>query len=113
MTTTRCIPPITGYLLIITFDGTSLDDVNVPFGVTTINMSDYFTDHPLVNTLYTISVSVLSDGGRSNPLSITHGNVCVLCTGYHVHYLNRICTYYTTVYKNIQNGHYCSICAFN
>ena len=81
MITTRCIPPITGYLVTITFDGTSLDDVNVPFGVTTINMSDYFTDHPLVNTLYTISVSVLSEGGRSNPLSIMHGNVCVLsCT---------------------------------
>ena len=61
----------------VTFDGTGLDDVNVLSDVTTINMSGYFTDHPLVNTLYTISVSVLSDGGRSKPLSIIHGNVCV------------------------------------
>ena len=77
--TDRCVPPTTGYLVTISFDGTSLDDVNISSDVTTINMSNYFTDHPLVNTLYTISVSVLSEEGRSDPLSIMHGNVCI-CT---------------------------------
>ena len=72
--TSRCIPPITGYLVIISFDGASMDDVIVASDVTTINMSDYFTDHPLVNTLYTISVSVLSEEGRSDPFTIMHGN---------------------------------------
>ena len=76
--TSRCIPPITGYLVTISFDGTSLDDIIIPPDVTIINMSDYFTDHPLVNTLYTISVSVLSEEGRSDPFTIMHGNVCIL-----------------------------------
>ena len=78
VTASHCIPPITGYLVHISFDGTSLDDVNVPPDVVTINMSDYFIDHPLVNTLYTISVSVLSEEGRSDPFTIMHGNVCIL-----------------------------------
>jgi len=58
----------------ISFDGTNLDDVIVSSDVTTINMSDYFADHPLVNTLYTISVSVLSEEGRSDRFTIMHGN---------------------------------------
>jgi len=72
----RCIPPITGYLVIISFDGTSLDGVSVPFNITIINMSDYFTGHPLAHTLYSISVTALNDeGGRSDEVSIMHGKV--------------------------------------
>ena len=60
----------------VLFDGTSLSGVSVPSDVTTINMSDYFTGHPLAHTLYTISVTALSDGGgRSDEVFIIHGKV--------------------------------------
>ena len=72
----RCISPITGYLVAISFDGSSFGGVSVPSDVTTINMSDYFTGHPLAHTLYTIGVTALSDGGgRSDEVSIMHGKV--------------------------------------
>ena len=74
MVSDRCISPITGYLVTVSFDGTSLGGVSVSSDVTTINMSDYFTGHPLAHTLYTISVTALSvGGGRSDEVSIMHG----------------------------------------
>ena len=76
----RCIPPITGYLVTISFDGTNLGGVSVSSDITIINMSAYFTGHPLTHTLYTISVTALSDGGgRSDEVSIMHGKVTKNC----------------------------------
>ena len=75
MISNRCIPPTTGYLVTVSFDGITLD-VNVLPDVTSINMSDYFTGLPLANTLYTISVTVLNDrGGQSDEVSVMHGKL--------------------------------------
>ena len=63
-------------------DGRSTDTSIVPGNITSVMMSDYFPEHPLPDTKYTITVVAINEGGRgtSNTPTSKCISVTTVCT---------------------------------
>ena len=63
-TVDRCIPPITGYIVVISFNGNTLSSRVLAANVTSILLSEYYSSHPAAESLevvYDVTVIAIND----------------------------------------------------